>query len=145
MVALYPPLSPAELLKVYLRSSVNPLVIAPANVVVGALSHDQQQTGGVSVMNAGLPELESNLPLVWVRAQVRVLASRHEKQDEISRHLWELCSQKNRLVVADGYGRKWLIHVLNVVAGPSDHKDSEVTEEGLLFAHMMVGTEPIGS
>lgn len=141
-MALVPPISPAEILKNYLQANVVPTIVAIENIVVGPLGKEQQETGGISLANDGLPVEQPGLPVVWLRARIRVLASQYEKQDEISRHVWELCKSRNRVIVRDAYGRDWLVHVLKIIAGPSDRKDANV-EEGLMFVHMMIGTEPL--
>lgn len=136
------PISPAELLRDFLRTNVNPEILDPDNIVIGPATEDQIKDGCVELVNAGMPKEEPPL-LVWIRAQIRSVAPTLYRADVIGQHVREVAHYKNRITARDHLGRQYLIHSVKVVAGPSHHWDSAVTWETLQFAEMMVGTQAL--
>ena len=128
----------------YLRDAVDPTIVLPENVVVGPLQLDQLKAGSVSLLDAGQPRMENFPGLVWVRGQIRILSRTLEEVDLIGRHLWGLLAHKNRIVARQTSNNSdYLIHIITVAAGPSQHYDSPITYEELMFTEMMVSTEAV--
>ena len=118
--------------------------LAPAGVVIGPATDAQQQSGGVSVLGAGLPVVERYLPLQWMRAQVRCIAATLEEADHISFMVnRELHGRTRTIARQSSTDQRFLVHLSNVIAGPSMHYDSTETWETLLFAELLIGTQPI--
>jgi hypothetical protein len=137
-------ISPSELIQTYIATSCDPTVLNPLNVVTGPLSHAQQQEGGVSLTDAGLPDIALDAPVIWLRSQMRIINPKLSTADTITRHVFSLVHRKNRIIALQpSNGHEYLIHVLYVTAGPSQHKDTEVSYEELMFANAMIGTEPV--
>jgi hypothetical protein len=138
------PLSPVELLKDYLVDEIGHEV--PGGIVVGPLSDEQQQKGGISVMAAGLPKREKYVPVMWQRLQLRVIAPSLDIADAIAQHAFAALDEKSRIIMTQtSTGSQYLVHYIGVSGGPSMHFDSPETWEDLLFAEVMVGTQPIST
>ncbi len=136
-------ISPAELIKDYL-DRLCPPDLAPAGVVVGPANDRQQQAGVISLVDAGMPVVEFYVPTISVRTQARCLAGTLEGSDHIVRGLQAVLNGVGRTVARmASTDRRYLIHRINVVGGPSMHYDSPETWETLLFAEVMYGTVPI--
>lgn len=143
------PISPAELMKDYLDKHVDAAVIVPENIAVGPVNKEMIDAGCIELVDAGMPKQEPP-GLVWVRSAIRCIGPTLDRVDVIGRHIWSICSNKNRVTASmynpDGSVRDtYLIHVMKVVAGPSHHFDSEITWESLQFTEMMVGTTALAS
>ena len=136
-------ISPAELAADLLERWGDPDA-APAGVVVGPTSDDQQQLGVVSLMGAGLPIIEKYVPIQWHRAQVRCLAPTLAHADAISQSVQRgyhgIVRRKARMAST---GEWYLVHLCNVTAGPSMHFDGPETWECLVFVEMMIGSESL--
>jgi hypothetical protein len=118
--------------------------IAPGGVVVGPATDAQQQAGVVSLMGAGLPVVERYLPLQWLRVQVRCLAPTLEEADKISFLVNKELHARTRVVARQrSTDHRFLVHLMNITAGPSMHYDSPETWETLLFGEVLIGTQPI--
>ena len=118
--------------------------IAP-HVVVGKASHEQQQAGVVTLVDAGQGREELYLPLIRPRFQIRCLAPTTAEADEIAQHVYERIHQLSRVVATqESTQMQYLVHWVNVTGGPSQHFDTSETNEGLLFADTMIGTDPVG-
>lgn len=138
------PISPSELLMTYLKAQVDPLIVDPANIVVGPANRAQQEAGVVELVDAGMPRLETFPGVVWVRSQVRILHTTLARVDTIGRHVYDFLVNRNRIeVVQPSTGSRYLIHAITLAAGPSKHWDTPVTYEELMFAELMVGTEAV--
>lgn len=136
-------ISPAELMHDVLTRLCMP-DIAPAGVVVGPANDAAQQAGVVSVVAAGLPEEDRYGPTQWMRCQFRCLAPTLEMADRIAQSVMRDVHGRVRTVARmASIDKRFLIHLCNVTAGPSMHYDSPETWETLLFAEVMIGTEPI--
>lgn len=136
-------ISPAELMETLLGPLV-PSDVAPAGVVVGPANDAQQQAGVVSIVDAGMPMVERYVRVTWVRSQFRCLAGTLEQADRIARTVQGALNQTGRtLVLQPSSGETYLIHLITVDAGPSMHFDSPETWETLLFAEVMIGTDPV--
>lgn len=137
-------ISPAELVQDVLLRLCEP-GFAPGGIVTGPATDAQQQAGVVSLTQAGLPVVERYSPIVWMRCQVRCLAPTLDLADRlgwaVQRNLEGL---PNRVVARmASTDRRYLVHLSSVTAGPSEHYDSPETWEALLFAELMIGTEPL--
>lgn len=140
------PLSPAEvafdLLSRY-GSTIGaeiPDSAALVVAVVGPANDTQQQGGVVSFMGAGLPIIEKYSPVQWHRAQMRCLAGDLSTADYIAGLVQRDIHGLVRKVCYQASNDSWyLVHLSNVVAGPSMHFDSAETWETLLFAELMIG------
>ena len=136
-------ISPAELVRDVLVRLGWPDV-APGGVVVGPATDAQQQLGVVSIVQAGLPQIEDYSPLQWMRAQVRCLAGTLDAADRISFAVQrELHGRDRTIARMASTDQRYLVHQIRVTAGPSNHYDSQGTWEALLFAELMIGTEPL--
>lgn len=141
--SLEPEISPAELVADILTRLSDP-ELAPAGVVVGPANDTMQQAGVVSVVAAGLPVIERYTPLQWLRAQVRCLAGTLELADRIAQGVQRDLHGRGRTIARmASTDQRYLVHLVNCVAGPSMHYDSPETWETLLFAELMIGTEPL--
>lgn len=136
-------ISPAELAGDILRR-LGPPGLAPAGVVTGPANDDQQQRGVISIMQAGLPTIELYTPVQWMRCQIRCLAGTLAEADQISFGVNAFLHGRGRTVGRmASTDHRYLVHMINVVAGPSMHYDSPETWETLLFAELMIGTDPL--
>lgn len=136
-------ISPAELVADVLNRLSEP-DLAPGGVVVGPATDAEQQAGVVSVMAAGLPQVERYVRVQWLRAQVRCLAPTLAEADEIAHRVNAALHGRNRTIARmASTDRRYLIHLSNVTSGPSMHYDSPETWETLLFVEIMIGTQPI--
>lgn len=136
-------ISPAELVADVLTRLGHP-DLAPSGVVIGPGTDAQQQAGVISVMGAGLPSVERYLPLQWMRAQVRCLAATLEEADHISFMVnRELHGRSRTIARQASTDQRFLVHLSNVIAGPSMHYDSPETWETLLFVELLIGSQPI--
>lgn len=146
------PLSPAEvafdLLSRY-GSTIGaeiPNSTSLVTAVVGPANDEQQQGGVVSFMGAGLPVIEKYTPVQWHRAQMRCLAGDLATADYISSLVQRDVHGIVRKVCYQSSNDSWyLVHLSNVVAGPSMHFDSAETWETLLFAELMIGDVPVAT
>lgn len=122
-------------------------------VVVGPATDAQQQSGVVSLVDAGLPVVEDYVAVVWTRAQMRCLHGTLIGAEHISRAIQRVLTGRGRtlarqdvvtaLGVSTGAYDEYLVHLCRVTAGPSMHYDSPETWETLLFAEVMLGTVPV--
>lgn len=134
-------ISPAELVYDVLRRLGPPGI----TYVVGPASDSQQQRGVASLTDAGLPDLELHTPLVTVRSQIRCVGPDLPTADLIGRQIQAWVRGQEGRVVARmaSTDQRYLIHRMNVSAGPSFHWDSPETFESLVFVEILVGTEPL--
>ena len=136
-------LSPAEIAADMLSRWGDP-DLAPSGVVVGPANDAAQQSGVVSVVAGGLPSIEKYVPVQWLRAQFRCLAPTLESADRIAQGVMRDMNGKVRKRCRMASTDRWyLVHLSNVTAGPSMHYDSPETYETLLFAELMIGTDPL--
>lgn len=143
MTDLLDVISPAELVADVLNRLGRP-DLAPAGVVVGPSSDAQQQEGVAQMSQAGLPVVERYTPTQWMRCQIRCLAGTLDVAEVISQRIMNELNQKQRVVARmASTDRRYLIHLMNITAGPSMHYDSAETWELLVFAEIMLGTQPI--
>lgn len=123
---------------------------------VGPLRDAQQQAGAdgqvlaagtiagaVSVVEAGASNPELYAPLINGRIQIRCLAQRLADAELLGRYVYDALHQKGRRAVTQSNGETYLIHLSNIIAGPSQHYDSQETWEYLMFAQVMAGTVAI--
>lgn len=136
-------ISPAELAMDVLNR-LGPPDLAPMGTVVGPANDEQQQTGVISAVAAGLPVIDHYGPLQSSRVQLRCLAPTLALADLIAQGVYLfLHTLPNRTVGRmASTDRRYLIHWMNPAAGPSQHYDSPETWEALVFVEMMIGTEP---
>lgn len=138
-------ISPAEIAADIL-TRLGPPDLAPAGVVVGPANDQQQQAGIVQLVPAGLPVLEKYSPVQHMRAQMRCLAGTLAVADEIAQKVYAEMNGRTRTVAyMASIGQRYLVHRINITAGPSAHYDSPETHEMLVFAELMIGTTPISS
>ena len=117
---------------------------APGGVLVGPPEHDEQQAGCVSLMEAGQPREEPDLPLMWLRLSARCLAPSLKQSSDIGTALYGAVHGLIRQVVRQlSDGHSYLLHCMFVNGGPSSHRDSDVTWETLVFIEALAGTEAI--
>lgn len=130
--------SPSECLKVILTAAMDFVV------KVGPLTDEEQQTGGISIMDAGMPVVDLYAPLLWTRAQMRCVGGTLARADVMGRSIQKaLNALGNRTTVEVEDGSKWLVHQVNLDGGPSMHFDSSETWEDLLFASVLMSAEPV--
>lgn len=137
-------ISPAEL-AMDVINRLGPPDIAPAGCIVGPASDAQQQAGVISAVAAGLPVIDLYGPIQWSRVQLRCLSSTLDDVDIIAQRVYlYLHTLRNRTIGRmASTDRRYLIHAMNPIAGPSQHYDTPETWEALVFVEMMIGTEPI--
>jgi hypothetical protein len=148
-----PPISPAELTADLIRRYGSAVTNEGYALVVGPANDTQQQGGVISLMAAGLPVIEKYAPLQWHRTQARCIAGDLGTADIIAQLVQrdihgvsrKLCFQTPNPAYPEDTGRWFLVHLVNVTAGPSHHYDSPETWESLLFAELMIGTDPVAS
>lgn len=137
------PISPSELLKSIIEQEI-PSELIPGGVAVGPVSDSQIQSGCISIMDAGQPLHERDLPLVRVRSQIRCLAPPLAHVDRIARAVYDRFDQRGRTVaVQRSTDEEYLIHSIAVTVGPSHHRDSDENFEALLFVEMLIGLDPV--
>jgi hypothetical protein len=152
MTEIVAPISPAELVGDLITryggtvGNTLPSTGKEVSLVVGAATDTQQQAGVISLVAAGLPIIEKYIPLQWTRAQIRCLGPDLDTADFLSQCVQrdihgvvrKLCYQASR--------DEWfLIHLCNITAGPSMHFDTPETQETLLFAEILLATDPVAS
>lgn len=143
MTDLLDTISPSELVADVLNRLGRP-DLAPHGAVVGPADNPQQQEGVIQMVAAGLPVVERYTPVQWMRCQMRCLAGSLDHADTISQRVMNELNQKQRVVGRmASTDRRYLIHLMNITAGPSMHFDSAETWETLVFAEIMIGTDPI--
>jgi hypothetical protein len=136
-------MSPVALLKAMLESSIG--ADAPGGVVIGPATDAKQQLGVIQLMAAGLPKEEQYAPLLWQRVQVRCVGPTLLVAEVIAGLILLRLNNTSRATVPQASTNKtWLVHSLRVIGGPSMHFDTPETWETLLFAELMVGTQPVG-
>jgi hypothetical protein len=136
-------ISPAELVKDILDRLCLP-GIAPAGIIVGPATDEQQQAGVVQIMQAGLPVVELYVPVQHMRCQLRCLTGQLGQADTISFRVQSQLHQRKRTIGRmKSTDQRFLIHLCNITSGPSMHYDSSETWETLLFAELMIGTQPL--
>jgi len=114
------------------------------DVVVGPANNEQQQAGVVSIMAAGLPVMERYTPTQWMRAQCRCLHGSLAEAEKIGQAVYRDLNARGRVVGRmASTDQRYLIHLINVQAGPSMHFDSIETWEVLVFAELYIGTDPL--
>lgn len=134
------PISPAELLRTLLRNRV-PEEAVP-HVVVGPLSHDEQQAGGVSIATAGRAR-EDSAGLTYPRIQLRCLGGSLASSEKMANAVVAALHDTQRVeVTQDSTGDRYLVHSVRITGGPSDHFDTAETWEGLMFADVIIGVRP---
>lgn len=130
--------SPSECLKVILEDVVD------FTVKVGPLTDEEQQTGGLSIMDAGMPVVDLYAPLLWTRAQMRCVGGTLARSDVMGRTVQNVLNGLgNRTKVTTADGATWLVHQVNMDGGPSMHFDSTETWEDLLFASVLMSSVPV--
>jgi hypothetical protein len=134
--------SPAELAADVLNRLSLP-GIAAAGAIVGPSNDAQQQAGVVSCLAAGLPRIELYVPLQSMRCQMRCLAGTLEEADLIAQRVYRAMNGRGRIIGRmASTDQRYLIHIINILAGPSQHYDSPETWETLLFAELLIYTDP---
>ena len=118
---------------------------AVKHIIVGPASHEQQQDGVVSLMDAGKGREELYVPLVRPRIQMRVIAPSLAECETIAQHIATAITNVNQRMVGHqaSTGENYLVHTIVGSGGPSAHRDTEETWEYLLFAEALMGTVPI--
>ena len=143
MTIVAAPVSPAELCMIFLNERLDRAIVA-GGAVVGPASDAEQQAGCVQITDAGSSRPERYVPLYWSRVQLRCVAATEEQADRIAYHLVSLLRDQGRqVIVAHSTGVAWLVHAINLVAGPSQHYDGPESREDLVFAELVVGLDPV--
>lgn len=109
---------------------------------VGALSNDDQQSGAVSIMAAGMPQVQLYAPLISMRAQFRCVGPTLIRANEMALTI-QLGLPSGRQIVQQADGDKYLVHMVTIDSGPSMHFDSEETQETLIFGDVTIGSVPV--
>lgn len=137
------PISPAEIFKNVLLEYTDREIVP--HVVVGGLSKQEQDAGGVAIMDAGSGEKDLNLPLIRPRMQLRCIAPSLAEVEVITRHVGITLDNIPVRILGhqDSTNEDYLVYYITVSGGPSSHWDSEETWEGLLFADTMMSTIPV--
>lgn len=137
---VYQKLSPPEIIGDLVARWGTP--VAP--VVVGPANDSDTQAGIIQMVVAGLPAIELYAPTVWVRGQIRILAGTLDKADLIAQMVQRDIHGLNRKRARQASTDSWyLVHLCNITAGPSQHYDSDETQEQLLFAEVLIATQPL--
>lgn len=136
------PLSPSELLREYIIDNwADP---KGSTVVVGGATDEQQECGVIALADAGFAKAEKYAPLVWPRVQMRCVARTLERAEFIARQMYDLLHPVDNVqVIQPSSSDTWVIKQITVGAGPSMHFDSKETWEVLLFAEMVIATNPV--
>lgn len=143
MTSVLDTLSPAELVADVLNRLGRP-DIAPHGCIVGPANNVQQQEGVIQMVAAGLPVVDLYTPTQWMRCQMRCLAGTLDDAEKISQRIKADFHERQRTIGRmASTNRRYLIHIMNITAGPSMHFDSSETWETLVFAEIMIGTDPI--
>jgi hypothetical protein len=138
----FPELSPAELA----ADLLNRWGLPPAAVVVGPANDPKQQGGVISIMAAGLPVVEKYDDTQWLRAQFRCLHGTLADADTIAQTIQhDIHAIGRRRLYMASTDTWYLMHLCNIIAGPSMHFDSAETWEALVFAEMKISSVPITS
>jgi hypothetical protein len=142
-VSQQPELSPAELARdLVLRYGT---LTVPVVAVVGPASDAMQQAGVISIMAAGLPVVELYDDTQWLRAQFRCLHGTLSDAETIVQSLQrDIHAIGRRRLYMASTDTWYLMHLCNIIAGPSMHFDSPETWETLAFAELKISTVPIG-
>lgn len=138
------PFSPAEvvadLLTRYGRAA------ATYDVVVGPTTHEQKQAGVISLMAAGLPQIEKYVPLMWHRSQVRCFGGDLATADTIAGLVQRDIHGLVRKTCYQASNDSWyLVHLSNITVGPSMHYDTEMSWETLLYAELLIADDPVAT
>jgi len=84
------------------------------------------------------------MPIIDARIQLRVLHRRLATSEQIAQNVFAAWHQLGRrTVVQASNGHTYLVHLTNIVAGFSQHYDTQETWEYLGFAQFMIGTTPV--
>lgn len=138
------PISPAELVMNLLETELD-AQYAPGGIIVGPLNDAQQQAGAIQLVDAGMPRQEMYAPVVWDKVQIRCIAHSLAQADTMARAVFAVLNQHGRAIAEMvSTGDRYLIHTINIIAGPSMHYDTPETHETLLFAEVMIGLDPVG-
>lgn len=135
--------SAQDLMRSYLNAQ--PLIIehAPAGAVVGPADNNQQQAGVISITEGGLAGVDKSGLTTSIRLQFRCLAATPEQVDRIERAIHTVIHGRTRTVVRDSSGAYYLFHWMAINGGPTTHRDSDVTWEGLMYAEVLIGMQAV--
>jgi hypothetical protein len=134
-------ISPTELIAALINTDSS---LAVGGAVVGPANDEQQQEGIISVVAAGLPVVEKYIPLQWMRAQIRCLAGTLDEAEAIGQRVYTFLNGNVRVTATQAStGETYLIHLININAGPSMHFDTAETWETLLFAEILISVTPV--
>ena len=112
---------------------------------MGPTTDAQQQLGCISLSDAGMPKQEWYLPLVWVSTQIEVSGPSIAAVDLIARHAYAVLNGVGRSIVTQGStGERFLIHMINIVSGPSTYISSTETWNELLTAERLDAPARLG-
>lgn len=111
--------------------------------MAGPLDHEQQQAGAVNIVLAGRPRVDDTGLLVDARLQLRCVGPTIDVVDRIAFVVDLVCQTISREPARQANGDEYLVHRVNPVAGPSWHRDSNMTWEGLVFVELKAGLDPL--
>src|SRR6185503_15534824 len=138
-----PTVSPSELVMALLETYMT-AGVAPGGIFTGPADDEAQQLGCVQLTAAGMTRQEMYLPLGRVRAQLRCVGPSLDITDKIAWDIYVTVGKTSRVEVDQAStGDTYLIHNVNVIAGPSQHYDTMETWESLVFLEVMFGLQPV--
>lgn len=117
----------------------------PTYGVVGGPPTDDAAKGGVvSVVYTGPLNPNLYVDVIDARIQIRVLHRRLATAEQIAQTVMAAWHQVGRRTVLQASnGHTYLVHLSNLVAGFSQHYDTQETWEYLGFAQFMIGTDAV--
>ena len=145
------PMSPAELLSTYLKSQIatdlaagRDAGLAVTHVKPGPVPITKQKEGSASIVEAGRPRLEPNLPILWQRLAVRCSGEKYADADRIGNYVRDLCDKFNRIAITQpSNGKTYLIHTMDVTAGNTVQVADQKTFETIQYVQLSIGTDEI--
>ena len=135
-------ISPVEIF-MHLLIGISDRDVVP-HVIVGPASHDEQQEGVASIMDASNEGIELYAPLVKPRFQVRCIGPTLSQSEEIGNHVaFRVNAAEGRHLIQQANGETYVVHSVYLSGGPSAHRDTDGTWEYLVFVGAIMGTSHV--
>lgn len=133
-----PPVSPCEILEVLLNGAMDAEIV-PFGCVVGPVSDQQAQGGVVSLTEGGATSVDTYVPIIWARIQIRCLAPTLATVDAIGFHVAACVFDMRRIVVTTpSTGQSWLVYGVTMATMPSHHYNTAEDFEALMYVTLGV-------
>lgn len=122
------------LVRLFLIAHCDPDVLDPANVVVGKLTLEQIEAGGVAMREGGTPRISTVPGMVWARTVAEVRAPEASgRVDEIKWHVRNVLHDQFRKEIELGDGSRWLVQSFRVPTSASN----------IMFVETLAATEAL--